>query len=106
MHICTVRCFCLVPRDFAEKRTRRETMQVQLLVDAVNANTATIAGGYAARIIANLNQRIASSRPPRLPPGGDPANAPNIAMTTNNPVAAAADWQESDQPNSAHDIAL
>jgi hypothetical protein len=29
---------------------------VQLLVDAVNANTATIAGGYAARIIGSVNQ--------------------------------------------------
>src|SRR5260370_24862380 len=42
----------VVPRDFAEKRARRQTVEVQLLVDAVNANTATIAGGYAARIIA------------------------------------------------------
>src|SRR5215471_5563749 len=49
----------VVPRDFAESRARRETAQIQLIVDAVNANTATIAGGYAARIIAQLNQRIA-----------------------------------------------
>ncbi len=55
----------VVPRDFAEKRARRETVEVQLLVDAVNANTATIAGGYAARIIAGLNQKIASSQPAR-----------------------------------------
>src|SRR5262245_9643879 len=55
----------VVPRDFAEKRARRETVEVQFLVDAVNANTATIAGGYAARIIAGLNQRIASSQPPK-----------------------------------------
>src|SRR5437868_7266920 len=40
----------VLPNDFAEKRARRETVDVQLLVDAVNANTATIAGGYAARI--------------------------------------------------------
>ncbi|HSP64343.1 MAG TPA: ABC transporter permease [Pyrinomonadaceae bacterium] len=78
----------VIPEDFAEKRTRRETVQVQLLVDAVNANTATIAGGYAARIIASLNQKIASSRPPRSQPSGDPANAPNISMTTNNTFAA------------------
>ena len=52
----------VIPRDFAERRARHETAQVQLLVDAVNANTATIAGGYAARIIGNLNQTIAASR--------------------------------------------
>src|SRR5205823_14572128 len=36
----------VLPQDFADKRTRHETIDVQLLVDAVNANTATIAGGY------------------------------------------------------------
>jgi ABC-2 type transport system permease protein len=52
----------VIPRDFAERRARHETAHVQLLVDAVNANTATIAGGYAARIIGTLNQTIAASR--------------------------------------------
>jgi ABC-2 type transport system permease protein len=51
----------VIPRDFARKRVRREPVEVQLVVDAVNANTATIAGGYAARIIASLNQKIAIS---------------------------------------------
>jgi ABC-2 type transport system permease protein len=51
----------VIPRDFARKRLRREPVEVQLVVDAVNANTATIAGGYAARIIASLNQKIAIS---------------------------------------------
>jgi ABC-2 type transport system permease protein len=51
----------VIPRDFARKRARRESVEVQLFVDAVNANTATIAGGYAARIIASLNQKIAVS---------------------------------------------
>lgn len=51
----------VIPRDFAKHRARRETAEVQLLVDAVNANTATIAGGYAARIIGSLNQKIAIS---------------------------------------------
>src|SRR5919108_3173421 len=37
----------VIPRDFARRRARRETVEVQLLVDAVNANTATIVGGYA-----------------------------------------------------------
>jgi len=55
----------VVPHDFADKRERHETVDVQLLVDAVNANTATIAGGYAARIIASFNQKIAMSQAPR-----------------------------------------
>src|SRR5262249_7456699 len=51
----------VIPRDFARHRARHETAEVQLLVDAVNANTATIVGGYAARIIGSLNQDIAIS---------------------------------------------
>jgi ABC-2 type transport system permease protein len=71
----------VVPRDFAEKRARRETVEVQLLVDAVNANTATIAGGYAARIIASLNQKIALSQPPRQPqPTGNTPEAPGVSV--------------------------
>jgi ABC-2 type transport system permease protein len=68
----------VVPRDFAERRARHETAQVQLLVDAVNANTATIAGGYAARIIANLNQKIALAQPPRV---RVPENTPPVVAT-------------------------
>jgi ABC-2 type transport system permease protein len=47
----------VIPLDFAKRRTRREIADVQLVVDAVNANTATIVGGYASRIIGSLNQR-------------------------------------------------
>jgi ABC-2 type transport system permease protein len=65
----------VVPEDFAERRARGETADVQLLVDAVNANTATIAGGYAARIIGALNQRIASSQRSRITPGVSIATA-------------------------------
>jgi len=75
----------VVPRDFAEKRARRETVQVQLLVDAVNANTATIAGGYAARIIASLNQKIAISQPPRP----QPVTATGDASFVTNPAGRA-----------------
>ena len=72
----------VVPHDFAEKRAHHETAEVQLLVDAVNANTATIAGGYAARIIAGLNQRIAQATPPKQPD--------NTAITlARNPLASA-----------------
>jgi ABC-2 type transport system permease protein len=56
----------VIPRDFARKRARREPVEVQLLVDAVNANTATIAGGYAARIISSLNQNITLTKPQGL----------------------------------------
>src|ERR1043166_1394478 len=91
----------VVPRDFAEKRARHETVEVQLLVDAVNANTATIAGGYAARIIASLNQRAALSQPRRgqptesaaLPPSsptGDTSDAPNFSSSPNNPSVSLA----------------
>jgi ABC-2 type transport system permease protein len=58
----------VIPLDFAKNRERHETAEVQLFVDAVNANTATIVGGYAARIIASLNQKIASSERPRMLP--------------------------------------
>ena len=76
----------VVPRDFAEKRARRETVEVQLLVDAVNANTATIAGGYAARIVAGLNQKIASSQTPRTQSSGSPSGDQSLSLTTNVPV--------------------
>jgi ABC-2 type transport system permease protein len=88
----------VVPRDFAEKRARHETAEVQLLVDAVNANSATIAGGYAARIIASLNQKIALAQPPgrqpaesaalQPPPPADISSAPTISLSPNNPARA------------------
>src|SRR6266705_1783317 len=70
----------VVPRDLAEKRARRETVEVQLLIDAVNANSATIARAYAARIIASLNQNLASSQPPRQHSLNDTSNPPGIAL--------------------------
>src|ERR1051325_4170945 len=76
----------VVPHDFADKRARHETVDVQLLVDAVNANTATIAGGYAARIIASFNQKIAMSQP-RRPQTSDPNSANGVISMTTNPAA-------------------
>src|SRR5438552_13910290 len=38
----------VIQADFAKKRARGETADVQFIVDAVNTYTATIAGGYAA----------------------------------------------------------
>lgn len=51
----------VIPRDYARKLARREPVEVQLIVDAVDANTATIAGGYAGRIVASVNQKISVS---------------------------------------------
>jgi ABC-2 type transport system permease protein len=78
----------VVPGDFAEKRSRRETVPVQLLVDAVNANTATIAGGYAARIVASLNQKIALSQPPSQQLTGSGSNQPGVSPITTSPARA------------------
>lgn len=55
----------VIPSDFAKKRLNGETAEVQFIVDAVNSNTATIASGYAGRIINILNQRLLRENPPR-----------------------------------------
>lgn len=54
----------VVPFDFAKSRARRETADVQLIVDAVDSNKAQIAGGYAAGVIAAFNARPAANSPP------------------------------------------
>jgi ABC-2 type transport system permease protein len=53
----------VIPWDFARKRTRKQTADVQLLLDAVNTNTAEIAGGYASLIIQSLNAKITRDAP-------------------------------------------
>ena len=78
----------LIPRDFAEKRFRREPVAVQLLVDAVNANTATIAGGYAALIVSTLNQRIGP--PPASPGGAGTSSGAAISLIRNAPKTSGA----------------
>jgi ABC-2 type transport system permease protein len=52
----------IVPSDFARRRAGGETAEIQFLVDSVNSNTASIAGGYATRIVAALNQRVSVKR--------------------------------------------
>jgi len=52
----------VVPSDFATKRSRGEVAEVQFLVDSVNSNTGGIAGGYAARIIGALNEKISLNK--------------------------------------------
>jgi ABC-2 type transport system permease protein len=51
----------VIPWDFARKRVRKQTADVQLLLDAVNTNNAEIAGGYAALIIRSQNEKIAAA---------------------------------------------
>lgn len=52
----------VIPGDFARKQVRQQTADVQLVVDAVNANTAAIAGGYAVLTVRSLNEKILQSR--------------------------------------------
>jgi ABC-2 type transport system permease protein len=63
----------VIPRDFARKQERRQTADVQVLLDAVNTNTAQIAGGYAALIVRSLNEKIVKAPTPTTaaqPPSG------------------------------------
>lgn len=53
----------VIPSEFAKKRERHETANVQLIFDASDSNTAGIAAGYVSRIIASLNQRLSEGRP-------------------------------------------
>lgn len=52
----------VLPSDFATKRVRGDVAEVQFLVDSVNSNTGSIAGGYASRVINALNEKIALNR--------------------------------------------
>jgi ABC-2 type transport system permease protein len=70
----------IVPSDFAEDRVRGSTAKVQLIVDGVNSNTATIASAYASQIIQALNRKILDARPPIAPAGG-------IALSANQAPA-------------------
>jgi len=51
----------VVPQDYAQKRARGQTAEVQILVDSVNSNRAGIAAGYAARVVAALNAKLAGA---------------------------------------------
>jgi len=48
----------VIDSDFATRRTKGETAEIQFLVDGVDSNTAAIAGGYATRIVNALNQNV------------------------------------------------
>lgn len=79
----------VIPSDFARQRDRRETAEVQFLLDAVDSNTAGIAGGYAARIIESFNQRVADVTSPTVAiSGADAVSAhglitPRVALLYN-----------------------
>ncbi|MBS1794933.1 MAG: ABC transporter permease [Acidobacteria bacterium] len=95
----------VIPADFDRKRVSGETAEVQFLVDAVNSNTATIAGGYAGRIINALNQKILRENPPKT--GATPIRQ---QITTADSAQTAAPTQNSParpvQPNVTPRIAL
>jgi len=48
----------VIDSDFATRRSKGETAEIQFLVDGVDSNTASIAGGYATRIVNALNQNV------------------------------------------------
>lgn len=48
----------IIPPDFREKIETNQTANVQVLIDAVDANTAQIARGYTQQIIKNYNREI------------------------------------------------
>ena len=54
----------VVPRDFARLRARGRPATVQVLLSAVNANTAQIAQNYVEGAVAWLNRRHEAARPP------------------------------------------
>jgi ABC-2 type transport system permease protein len=63
----------VIPYDYSRNLDRHVPAHVQLLLDAVNSNTAAIAGGYAARIIGSANQKIAvNSAQPIQPQAAQP----------------------------------
>lgn len=48
----------VIGSDFATRRTKGETAEIQFLIDGVDSNTTATAGGYATRIVNALNQKI------------------------------------------------
>jgi ABC-2 type transport system permease protein len=74
----------IIPVDFAKQRERGVMAKVQLLLDAVNSNTAGIAAGYAQRIIGAFNESLApSGGQVALQSNGAPTITANIALLYN-----------------------
>lgn len=78
----------IIPPDFARLRARGRTASVQILLDATNSNTAAIAGGYASRIVAALNQKLETAR--RKSAAGSNARA-SAAVSAELPISLAMD---------------
>ena len=57
--------FLVIPHDFTRSLNRGETARVQVVIDAVDANTAQIAQGYLQKCIEDYN----ASRPSLIPAG-------------------------------------
>ncbi len=49
----------IIPVDFARQRERGETARAQMILDAVDSNTAGIAAGYAQQVVKAFNERLA-----------------------------------------------
>ena len=62
----------IIDSDFATRRAKGETAEIQFLVDGVDSNTAGIAGGYAMRIVNSLNQNVKLVNCKGVSPGARP----------------------------------
>ena len=79
----------VIPYNYSKNLDRHVPAHVQLLLDAVNSNTAAIAGGYAARIIGSANQKIAmNSAQPTQPPDSGNVSAQNSQSSNTDPTGA------------------
>ncbi len=56
----------LIPTEFNRNLNRGVPADIQLLIDAVDANTAGIAAGYAAQIVGQYNRQLDPNRTPPL----------------------------------------
>lgn len=57
----------VIPAGYSERLLRRETVQVQMIMDGTNANNASVLLGYAQRIVAEHSQRILLTSLEKLP---------------------------------------
>jgi ABC-2 type transport system permease protein len=72
----------VVPQDYAERRARGQTAEVQILADGVDSNRAGIAAGYAMRVVAALNERLGGLRARTTDAKGDGVE-PRVAVLYN-----------------------
>ncbi len=70
----------IVPSDYATRLARGQTANVQVFIDAVNANSAAIARGYLSQAAADYNLRLRSER------GAGAAALRSASLTGGQPV--------------------